>query len=606
MLRMDQDRTSSAAAAIPKRRQTLSAAMKRTSEWIHSQDAPNDITVLVGGTAFNLNKFLLVSKSGYMRKLISQANDSEIIKISEIPGGIEAFEFAAKFCYGVNFEINPENVAMLRCVSEYLEMTEEYTDGNLVRRSEDYFEEVVLANLSAAVTVLQKSESFLPISEKVKLVSRCISAIAYMACNDIQFSLSTDSHASLSSSLTQSRAIMDWCGEELTILRIDTFKKLITEMKAMGFKPVALGPILMLYVHKSLRGLDLLGKERKKMEPKQEHEKRVVLETIVSLLPKEKNVLSVSFLSMLLRAAVFLETTMACRLDLEKRMGMQLGQAALDDLLIPSFSFDGGILFDVDMIQRVMMNYLEHEADEGRIQFDIDDEFTSSISGMDQVGRLIESYLAEIASDPNLPISKFISLAELIPEQARFTEDSMYRAIDIYFKAHPSLSDADRKQICEMMDLQKLSREACAHAAQNERLPVQIVVQVLHNEQQRLRNASSRNYYGGDSPAFSQKLSMFRSNYHLETPSDELSRLRSENDNLKLELMRMQAQRRNEDKPSVKQAVSGKPPLPKKSLVNSVSKQLSRLYPFNRADGAKTPSRKAMTKPAKDRRHSIS
>lgn len=173
-------------------------------------------------------------------------------------------------------------------------------------------------------------------------------------------------------------------------------------------------------------------------------------------------------------------------------------------------------------------------------------------------------------------------------------------------QAHPSLSDAERKQICEMMDCQKLSREACAHAAQNERLPVQIVVQVLHNEQQRLRNASSRNYGGGDSPAFSQKLSMFRSNYHLETPSDELSRLRSENDNLKLELMRMQAQRRDEGKPSVKQAVSGKPPLPKKSFVNSVSKQLGRLYPFNRADGAKTPSRKAMTKPAKDRRHSIS
>lgn len=200
-------------------------------------------------------QFLLVSKSGYMRKLISQANDSDIIKMSEIPGGIEAYEFAAKFCYGVNFEINPENVAMLRCVGEYLEMTEEYTDGNLVRRTEDYFEEVVLVNLSAAVTVLQKSESFLPISEKVKLVSRCISAVAYMACNDIQFSLSTDSHVSLSSSVTQSRAIMDWCGEELTILRIETFQKLITEMKAMGFKPVALGPILMLYVQKSLRGL---------------------------------------------------------------------------------------------------------------------------------------------------------------------------------------------------------------------------------------------------------------------------------------------------------------------------------------------------------------
>ncbi|KAM0937757.1 putative BTB/POZ domain, NPH3 domain, NPH3/RPT2-like family protein [Dioscorea sansibarensis] len=606
MLRMDQDKTSSVTAAISKKKQPLSTAMKRTSEWILSQDVPNDTTVLVCGAAFDLNKSLLVSKSGYIRKLISEANDSDIIKMSEIPGGIEAFEFAAKFCYGVNFEINPENVAILRCVGEYLEMTEEYADGNLVRRSEDYFEEVVLVDLSATVIVLQKSENLLPISGKVKLVSRCISAVAYMACNDIQFSLLMDSHATLNSSLTKSRAVMDWCGEELTILRIDTFQKLISEMKAIGFKPVALGPMLMLYVQKSLRALDLLGKERKKMEPKQEHEKRVVLETIVSLLPREKNVLSVSFLSMLLRAAMFLETTVACRLDLEKRMGMQLAQAALDDLLIPSFSFDGDTVFDVDMIQRVLMNYLEHEADEGRIGYDTDDEFTSVINGMDQVGRLMESYLAEIASDPNLPISKFISLSELIPEQARFTEDSMYRAIDIYLKAHPALSDAERKQICGKMDCQKLSREACAHAAQNERLPVQVVVQVLHNEQQRLRNTSTNNYYGGDSPALSQKMSMYRSNYQLDTPSDELSRLRRENDNLKLELMRMQAQRREEVKPSVKQTVSGKPPLPKKSFVNSVSKQLGRLYPFNRSDGAKTPSRKAVTKPAKDRRHSIS
>jgi NPH3 family len=51
-----------------------------------------------------------------------------------------------------------------------------------------------------------------------------------------------------------------------------------------------------------------------------------------------------------------------------------------------------------------------------------------------QVGRLMESYLAEIATDPNLSIDKFVGLAELIPEQAKFNEDGMYRAIDIYLK----------------------------------------------------------------------------------------------------------------------------------------------------------------------------
>jgi hypothetical protein len=46
----------------------------------------------------------------------------------------------------------------------------------------------------------------------------------------------------------------------------------------------------------------------------------------------------------------------------------------------------------------------------------------------------MENYLAEIASDRNLTVSKFIGLAEIIPEQSRVTEDGMYRAIDIYLK----------------------------------------------------------------------------------------------------------------------------------------------------------------------------
>lgn len=180
---------------------------------------------------------------------------------------------------------------------------------------------------------------------------------------------------------------------------------------------------------------EIFGKGRKKTEPRHEHEKRVVLETIVSLLPREKNTMSVSFLSMLLRAALYLETTVACRLDLEKRMGMQLGQAVLDDLLIPSYSFTGDTLFDVDSVQRIMMNFLDFEMNVTRFVFGGDEEYVSpSPSELERVGKLMENYLAEIASDRNLSVSKFIGLAELIPEQSRVTEDGMYRAIDIYLK----------------------------------------------------------------------------------------------------------------------------------------------------------------------------
>lgn len=155
----------------------------------------------------------------------------------------------------------------------------------------------------------------------------------------------------------------------------------------------------------------------------------------MSLLPREKNAMSVSFLSMLLRAAIYLETTVACRLDLEKRMGTQLGQAVLDDLLIPSYSFTGDTLFDVDTVQRIMINFLEFEINGNYLGYNADDEYVSPPpSDMERVGKLMENYLAEIASDRNVPVSRFISLAELIPEQSRVTEDGMYRAIDIYLK----------------------------------------------------------------------------------------------------------------------------------------------------------------------------
>ncbi|XP_009782405.1 BTB/POZ domain-containing protein SR1IP1-like [Nicotiana tabacum] len=600
-----------------KKKELLSTAMKRTSDWIFSQEIPSDVTVNAGGSAFSLHKFPLVSKSGYIRKIISESNDADvsIVEIPDIPGGSDAFELAAKFCYGINFEISTENIALLRCTAEYLEMTEDYAVGNLVGRTEAYLNEVALKSLAGAVSILHSSESLLPIAEKVKMVSRCIDTIAYIACKDNQFCTSGRAEAGTnglnSSTFSNPKPMVDWWAEDLAVLRIDFFQRVLIAMMGRGFKQYALGPILMLYAQKSLRGLEIFGKGRKKIEPKQEHEKRVVLETIVSLLPREKNALSVSFLSMLLRAAIYLETTVACRLDLEKRMALQLGQAVLDDLLIPSYSFTGDTLFDVETVQRIIMNFLDNEMDGSRLG---DEEYVSpSLSDMERVGKLMENYLAEIASDRNLSVSKFISLAEVIPEQAKITEDGMYRAIDIYLKAHPALSDMERKKVCGVMDCQKLSREACAHAAQNDRLPVQTVVQVLYYEQQRLREVMDGSQLVATEPPalIPSKTNQFSTD--IRPISDEVSSLKRENQELKFELLKMKMRLKEIEKPSNKSATSSplvithpsadKPPLPRKpsNFISSVSKKLGK---FIRADGL--TANKGRNKPSKDRRHSIS
>lgn len=53
-------------------------------------------------------------------------------------------------------------------------------------------------------------------------------------------------------------------------------------------------------------------------------------------------------------------------------------------------------------------------------------------------------------------------------------------------QAHPGVGKHERKSLCRLIDSRKLSPDACLHAAQNERLPVRSVIQVLFSEQSKL------------------------------------------------------------------------------------------------------------------------
>ena len=119
---------------------------------------------------------MLVAKSNYIRKLILESNEPDLTRIdlSGIPGGPEIFEKAAKFCYGVNFEITIHNVAALRCAAGYLQMTDKYCDSNLTGRAEDFLSQVALSSLSGALVVLKSCEDLLPMAEELNIVKRCV------------------------------------------------------------------------------------------------------------------------------------------------------------------------------------------------------------------------------------------------------------------------------------------------------------------------------------------------------------------------------------------------------------------------------------------------
>jgi hypothetical protein len=188
----------------------------------------------------------LASKCGYIRKQVSGANGSRVthLEIAGMPGDAKAFDLVIKFCYGVNFEITADNVAMLRCAAEHLEMTEECKPGNLIGRAEAYLEEVALASLAGAVTALRSAEELLPASDKVRLIGRCIDAVATMTCGD---GVGDDGGLKPVDEY--------WWVDELTALRIDTFQRVMIAMKARGFKGIAMGTMIMLYAQKSLRRL---------------------------------------------------------------------------------------------------------------------------------------------------------------------------------------------------------------------------------------------------------------------------------------------------------------------------------------------------------------
>ncbi|KAJ7556049.1 hypothetical protein O6H91_05G066500 [Diphasiastrum complanatum] len=569
-----------------------------------SSDVPTDVVVEAGGIHFALHKFPLVSRSGRIRKLVAEARefDASYVKLSDIPGGAEAFEGVAKFCYGINFEITTANAACLRCAAHYLEMTEDYGEGNLIARTEAFVNEVVTESLANAAAVLHSCENLLPLAEDLDIVSKCIDAAAFKACREQKCSNfpPTDYNSSGrmegKESYRQKGGNYQWWAEDLSILRIDLYQRVLTAMRSQGLKHESIGGALMHYADRYLRGLNRkhFGRDSLRLKLKvhdtttaMEQEQQILVETIVSMLPREKNATSCSFLFGLLRTAYILDTTVACKSDLEQRLGMQLDQATLDDLLVPSLSYNGDALLDIEIIHRIVKNFLqqkEHEEpEESRIMYDSDGEGSPSQSALVKVAKLVDTYLAEIATDSNLKLSKFISLAELIPDHARVVDDALYRAIDIYLKSHPSLTELERKKICKLMDVQKLSQEAYSHAAQNERLPVQIVVQVLYFEQMRLRTAMAASFVDESIGPFSHRIqSGFSSGARSAaiSPRDNYASIRRENRELKLEVarMRMRLTDLEKDHNCMKQDMEKSGSTNK--LFHSFTKKLNKLNPF--------------------------
>nr|CAD1833360.1 unnamed protein product [Ananas comosus var. bracteatus] len=237
-----------------------SLSTRHANEWPPT-DVSSDLTVEVGTISFPLHKFPLVSRSGKIRKLLYEAKDSKVTRVNlqGTPGGAEAFELAAKFCYGVSIDITLSNVAMLRCAAHHLQMTEEFSEKNLELRAELFLKETVFPSITNSISVLHQCETLVPIAEEINLVSRLITVITNNVCKEQL----TCGLSKLEPSLPSKPAIaaeqeppLDWWGKALAVLNLEFFQRVLSSVKSKGLKQDTISRILINYARNSLQVSD--------------------------------------------------------------------------------------------------------------------------------------------------------------------------------------------------------------------------------------------------------------------------------------------------------------------------------------------------------------
>ncbi|KAF0887850.1 hypothetical protein E2562_004060 [Oryza meyeriana var. granulata] len=615
-----------------------SLTSRHANEWPPT-DVSSDLTVEVGTSSFALHKFPLVSRSGKIRRAVAEAKDGKLARLSlhGTPGGAPAFELAAKFCYGVGVDVTVANVAMLRCAAHYLQMTEDFSDKNLELRAEAFLRDAVLPSIASSVAVLRSCEALLPAAEDVNLVSRLIAAIANNVCKE-QLTSGLSKLDQLKPPPAVVPAVVDldspgdWWGKSVAGLGLDFFQRLLSAVKSKGLKQETVTRILINYAQNSLHGLMARDIQAAAKcggggggggDTDAVKKQRAVVETIVGLLPAQskKSPVPMAFLSGLLKTAMAVSASSICRADLEKRIGMQLDQAILEDILVaagPGAAAAAGqqqhTLYDTDVVARIFAVFLNldedsNEEDVGGGGFDYDSPRSPKQSLLVKASKLLDSYLAEIALDSNLLPSKFISLAELLPDHARLVTDGLYRAVDIFLKVHPNIKEAERYRMCKAIDCQRLTPDACSHAAQNERLPVQMAVQVLYFEQLRLRSAIQAGG-GGGSVGGGHDAALFfgcaaaaaaaaaphggmRSGSGVGSgamsPRDNYASVRRENRELKLEVARMRMRLTDLEKDHVSMKRELVRVSPANRLLRSFARSLGRLNALFRMRPAAEP-----------------
>ncbi|EFJ13172.1 hypothetical protein SELMODRAFT_181848 [Selaginella moellendorffii] len=471
-------------------RQRLPAARSRVLD--------NDLEVEIDEEhIFVLSKRQMAKYSGRARHLIatsstgaagSRKSKRQRLVLRDFPGGAPAFEMAASFCYsGGQLEIAPSNVAVLRAAADELVMTEDISAGNLVSRTEEALGGVDSWQWQDLVAALKGCDSVLHIAENHRIVQRLAFATAGKISSSIELlhtagesPMSPDQELRASTSLSpRTWWFTDVCGLSMYLM-----ERVVRALFTVNVEHRYISRFLLYYLKTSLASLGYSWQLQCE-----------VMETIVSLLGHlEPGSTTCRSLFVIYRMAVGIESSKLCRSQIERMIGLQLHNATLDNLLLPSSTSprSGGPVYDADPVLRLLWYFLKSYVSENSCS--IGEE------ALIKLGTLVDMYLSEVAPDPHLHPQKLLRLAKVLPPWSRVTDDRLYRAVDIYLEAHPFIRNAEALSLCNAVNYQKLSPKACAHIAQNPRFPAPVAVRTLL-AQKELRKQTQQQQAGPIDPS---------------------------------------------------------------------------------------------------------
>jgi hypothetical protein len=395
-----------------------------------------------------------------LQALCADSGPGEEIELPGFPGGAEAFEACAKFCYGITVTVSARNVVPLRCAAAHLGMSEASDRGSLVAKLDAFLVSCLLRRWKDALSVLHATRHQAPLCEDLGLTSRCVDALA---------ALITHPDALLPPPSTRSAS--PWWAHDVAELGVDLFWRVMVAVKASGaVHEKTVGDALKAYARRWLPSVANKEGDRQPSDDDAENSvkrvatrHRLLLEKIVSLLPADRDAVSCSFLLKLLKAANVLGLGSASKATLVKLVAWQLEEASVADLLVPSASCVSDTLYDVDSVLAILDEFaLRHAAaappavpgspdddspalghrrsrSADSLSFDGSSRRSLTAAPVSQgalvtVGRLVDGFLVEVARDPNMSLDKLLAIAVVVPDSARPEHDGLYKVVDTYLK----------------------------------------------------------------------------------------------------------------------------------------------------------------------------